>query len=226
MTRTVVVVFVVLTISSVSAPAGAQTIAPNACGVYVAPTSYEFKSAGSKYDLFQSNTSQDIGFFYNRLFGRTISLQIEARLSSRDMDAELAGIPARINEDLIQFPLMVHFNRVRWVDESPLRIYLGGGISYSVLLEQEIATFGDNVFPPEIAVTTDAGGYQKLAWLLDGGAAYTFYKNSGVFLSYRMSVDWTTFGESDEVPLTAKYIAFGFQGGFEWRFGNGEGTGD
>jgi hypothetical protein len=153
------------------------------------------------------------------MFARRLSVQIEVRTSIRDMDVTLLDVPARVHEQLIQFPLIVQVSNVHWIDERPLRVYIGAGISYCVLFEQKIAPFGDDVLPPGVNSTTDAGGYQKMSWVLDGGAAFTYFKRVGVFLSYRLTVDWTTFGESEDTLIVPEYIAYGFQAGFEWRFG-------
>lgn len=207
----------------VRGPRGGTVHQQQCLGVYFAPTTCRFKSAPTKYELFQTNTGEDFGIYYNRLLGRLtgrlIDVQIEARLSTRDLDIDFGDLSARINEEFIEIPLIIHGTIFRRVDNSMFRVFLGLGISYGVLIEQEIAAQGTRDLPPNINGVTDAGRYQKTSWLMDGGAAFTYTKRAGVFLSYRISSDWFTFEDSDDVPVIPEYISYGFQVGFEWRFG-------
>lgn len=202
----------------------AHSLAANGWGVYVTQTTYRLEKAPTSYELYQTNTGQDIGIFYSRILGRAVSAQIEARVSTRVLDINFDDVSARAKEQFIEFPLIIHGTYIRNIDSSPFRVFVGFGISYSILIQQDIAAFGSSDLPPGIPSTTESGGYQKASWILDGGAVLTFFRRSGIFLSYRMTSDWTTFGDSDDVPLTPEYFSYGFQAGFEWRFGQVAGS--
>ena len=149
-----------------------------------------------------------------------MSVQVEGRYSVRNLDINFGDLSARINEVFIEIPVLIHVTRTRWVDSSPLSVSVGVGLSYGLLVEQEIDAIGTRDLPADIDAVTKTGGYHKISWVLDGGAVFTFHRRSGIYAGYRFTMDWEKFGESDDVPVTPQYIAYGFQAGFEWRFGN------
>lgn len=221
MTRFISAVVITLSVLLVISPSKAQALARNACGFYASPTTHRFGSAPTKYELYQTNTAQDFGIFYNRLFGDRLFVQIEARFSERFLDINFGDVSGRINEKFVEIPILVHKTGTCRIDSHPLRVYAGAGLSYGLLIGQGIDAFGTSVLPSNVNGTTEVGGYHKISWVLDAGAAFTLQRAVGIFAGYRLTVDWETFGESTDVSVTPKYIAYGFQAGFEWRFRTG-----
>jgi hypothetical protein len=214
-----VVILVLSTLFMIS-PVKAQPLASNAYGFYLSPTTHRFKSAPTKYELYQTNTGQDTGIFYSRLIASRVNIQVEGRYSTRILDINFGDLPARINEIFIEIPVLVHATRTHRVASSPLRVYAGFGLSCGLLIRQEIDAFGTYDLPLNMNRETKTGGYKKISCVMDGGAVFTFHRRTGIFAGLRVTTDWETFGESDDVPVAPKYIAYGFQAGFELRFGS------
>lgn len=219
----VIVVSLCLTTGAAAQPV---SFGINSWGFYFSQTVHRLNSAPTKYELYQTNTAGDIGVFYSRYLGYFLSAQIEARYGVREAGIELGDISTRINEEFLEIPMIIHVNALHLVGISILRVFAGAGISYRVLTEQEIASHPSEELPGNVTTPIDFGGYQKLAWVMDGGASLMLKKRSGIFASYRLTNDWKTFGESDDVLVMPKYYTYGFQVGFEFRFGPSLGTTD
>ena len=191
----------------------------NTWGFYVSPTTHRLVSATSKYELFHTNTGEDIGLYYSRSIYPFLRLQIEGRYEVREADIEFNDSPARVHEAFLEIPVILHVSRVRRIDRSYLRIFVGGGLSYRMLVEQEIAVPRSNSLPPSVITPIDIGGYQKFGWVLDGGCSFLFTRHRGVFASYRITKDQGTVSKSDDLVVNPKYYSYGFQIGFEFNFG-------
>lgn len=191
----------------------------NTWGFYFSPTTHRLVSAPTKYELFHTNTGEDVGLYYCRSLRPLLRLQIEGRYGAREADIELFDAPARVRETFLEIPLILHLSGARRIDKSYLRIFAGVGISYRILVEQEIAFPGSGSLPPSVVTPIDIGGYQKYGWVLDGGCSLLFTSRSGVFASYRITKDQGTVSKSDDLVVKPKYYSYGFQIGFEFNFG-------
>ena len=201
--------------------AGAQeaTLPVNAWGFYISPTTHRLSTAPSKYELYHTNTGEDFGLYYSRNIHRYLSVQIEGRYGIREADIEYSNQPARVRDAFLEIPVIFHVSRVRRVDKSYLRVFIGGGISYRILVEQEVVVPESGSLPPDFVTPINFGGYQKYGWVLDGGCAFMFTGRSGIFASYRVTQDQDIFSESEDLVVNPKYYSYGFQVGFEFRFG-------
>lgn len=203
----------------IEAAAQEATLPANGWGFYISPTTHRLSTAPSKYELYHTNTEEDIGLYYSHRFHRYLSVQVEGRHGVRKADIEYANQPARVRDAIFEIPVIFHVGRVRRVDKSLIRIFIGGGISYRILVEQEVVVPRSGSLPPGFVTPINFGGYQKYAWVLDGGCAFLFTSSSGVFASYRVTQDQDIFSESEDLIVNPKYYSYGFQIGFEYRFG-------
>ncbi len=192
----------------------------DAWGFYVSPTTSKLNHAPSRYELFQSNTAEDFGIYYSHHLTRGLSVQIETRFDVREADIEWGFSSLRIHEEFVEFPFLIHMDRWHSVYPFQVRIFVGAGISYRILIEQELASKPLRELPCNCITPIGFNGYQKIAWVMDGGGTLIFNRRSGVFVSYRITNDWGTLGESDDVTVLPKYFSFGFQIGLEFRFGS------
>jgi hypothetical protein len=216
---------VVLVIAAVFHP-GVEAVAQeeifgsNTWGFYISPTTHRLVSASSQYEMFHTNTGEDIGLYYCRSIHPFLRLQIEGRYEVRQADIEFSESPARVNEEFLEVPLILHVSRVRRFGRSYFRLFVGGGISYRILIEQEVAFPPSGSVPPSVITPIDIGGYQKFGWVLDGGCSILLTRRGGIFASYRITKDQSTVSKSDDLVVNPKYYSYGIQVGFEFNFGN------
>ena len=189
----------------------------NAWGIYVAPATHRFRKANTEYELFQTNTRQDFGIFVSHLILHKVNAQLEVRYSTRNLDVGFDDVAARLSEEFVEVPLILQATRIRTVDTVRIRMYMGVGVSYSWLVKQEIDTFGSSSLPPEIHTGQQVDRYSKMGLVGEGGVVLFYRRHSGIFMGYRISSDLATFGKSNST-VAPKYVTYGFQLGFEWRF--------
>jgi hypothetical protein len=202
-----------------SVPCAAADQPRNAWGIYVAPTTSGF-GAGTEYDLGTSSTALEWGAFYTRFIDGRFSARLEARYAPRHLEAavpyESGGFtpyaPVRLKEEILELPFLVQSERRVAYGERELRLSLGMGVVWDIVLDQKLVTpLGQ---PDELT----ASDYQKLGWLLDGAVTFEVDDNAAVFGRFRYQRDETTFGESDGASAVAKLECFGFSAGFEFGF--------
>jgi hypothetical protein len=224
MTRLAFGVWVGFLTTITAAPAWAGDYLRNAWGVYAAPTTYETIDSGD-YNNGPSNTSLDVGFYYSRIFTPRFSLRLEVRSTRRAMDVLIPraqprattyyNIYDRIDENQLEVPLVLQADTRVLLGERELRVSAGGGLCYGVLLYQK------HYDPPTSQSWTvhesGFGDYQRLSFLLDGGATIESLARSALFVRLRLQWDGYSFGATDDV-VVLEYFAYGFCAGFEWGF--------
>jgi hypothetical protein len=208
-----------------ASPSRADDVVRNAWGFYAAPTTYTVTSAGA-YNNVPTNTSLDFGIYYTRFISRRFSVRGEVRLDDRrceityprDLPVSTVVLNGfdRINETMLEVPLLLMSETRCPVGERELRISVGGGLYYAVLLSQY------HYYPVYsgrdiIETTASAGDSQRMGFILDGGVTMETDPRHGVFLHLRLQEDADVFGVNGDT-FAERYAAFGFMAGFEWTF--------
>lgn len=188
----------------------------NGWGIYVAPTTSQFIS-GPDYDRTETNTALDFGIYLRRLVSPTIALRLEVRTAQRassvtvQSGSETAAF--HVSEEFLSVPLFVELQRAFALGHNNGHVIFGAGVSYSVLLEQE-------VFPPDLTANSiqalDFGDYGSTSFLFNGGISFEAGRQRVVA---RFQGQWDA--DLSGVPSDAfarRYFAYGFQAGLEWPF--------
>lgn len=189
----------------------------NSWGIYVTPTTHQFKK-GTDYDLAQSNTSLNFALFYNRFLHKRLSLQVEAKTNNRHLDISLESTPTRLVEHFVEIPLILRGFGTQIIDNTIIRIYAGFGIYYALLTSQTLSTFGNEPLPAIYNRSNTVGDYSKIGWLADAGGVLTFARGWGVLLGFRAYDDLEVFGKSEDIQISPLYYAYGIYIGIENRF--------
>jgi len=184
--------------------------------MYLAPTTSGFAS-GTDYDLGTSSTNLEWGLYYTRFIGERFSLRLEARYARRHLDAAAPDstfgyIPFRQEEDILEFPLLAQSERRILYGTREVRVTLGAGVVYDVVLDQRLLT---PLGQPNVLTPSD---YQKFGWLLDGAVTFEVDQRGGVFGRFRYQRDEVTFGQDDGASAIRKLESYGFSVGFEFMF--------
>ena len=187
-------------------------------GLAVMLTTHRLSEAQRKYDLYNTNTGLDFGAYVNQHLGKRFMVQAEVMFTERMSEVEVEGFGIRINEEFLEIPVILYNIRGANLGDSAVRISIGVGLNYKILLQQELG-FEYDYCPPDINETSDFAGYQKLGWIVDGGAALLIKKKFGLFLSYRIGDDFRTFGGTETVAFKNEYFVYGIRVGIEKRFG-------
>ena len=95
---------------------------------------------------------------------------------------------------------------------------VGGGISYGVLLNQDILEEPGSVYPQGRIPSQSRGDYQRIAWLLDGGVSIEVDAKRAVLAGFRLQRDFDVFGGTGNAPVMRRYETYGFYGGLEVGF--------
>ncbi|HXV13146.1 MAG TPA: hypothetical protein VEC56_02975 [Candidatus Krumholzibacteria bacterium] len=217
MTR-IVVTGIVLTLFAASA--AAQEARRSSWGFYAAPTSHHV-SSGTDLETMESSTSLDWGLFYARTFTRAM-VRIEARYASREFYGSYTsalfptGFPVQpMREDFLELPIVLHGTNTVSLNDATIRISIGGGLYYALLISQEF--LGGPSSLPDAPEELGAGDYSRYGWLGDGGVALIMKERNAVFLHFRMQSDLGVTGEPEQ-SIAREDAAFGFYAGFEWLF--------
>ncbi len=189
-------------------------------GFYAAPTSHHVTS-GTELETIQSSTSLDFALFYTRFFSRA-AIRVEARYSSREYVANFetslfpgAYLIQPMQEEFLELPLILHVTNVVSLGEPSLRISIGGGVYYAILLSQDFSGGSSSI--PDAPEALDAGGYSRYGWIGDGGASLIFRPDRAMFMNFRLQDDLGLSGEPEQ-SIAREDAAFGFYAGFEWLF--------
>jgi hypothetical protein len=190
--------------------------------MYAAPTIYGF-SKGSDYDLGASNAGLDLGAYYSRSFTSSFSARLELRYGTRAMDDLVTTnlFPGsfgmvRLEESILEVPLILMGDRRVSVGEHELRISAGGGVSTKFVLDQKL--LGPQGEESGKYGIQGADSYRKVGILLDGGTTFSVDRRSAVFLRFRLDVDIATAGEPADASVIRRFWATGFYAGFEYGF--------
>jgi len=221
-TRTMLIVAMLVGVGS-STASSAQEALRNAAGFYAAPTTHHVAS-GTDREQMESSTMLDFGAYYSRTLRHDLLLRAEMRLATREFTAAVATMtvpgafalyPTR--EQFLEIPVMLHAVTATPIGEAKVRISVGGGAYYAILLSQEFPGSSTPAFFDLPEEPLDAGGYYRYGWVGDGGVALTFRERRAVFLNFRFQDDLGISGEPD-VSVAREDMAFGFYAGFEWLF--------
>ncbi len=212
-------IVLVLGVSGVSwsAPIAADENLPSAkWGAYVAPTAYRFAS-GPAFDDASSGTSLEFGLLYAHRVSATVGFGVEVRTAERRIvSTPQPDLPVGVAEEFVEVPILVSFGRA--VTQRDIRITFAGGLSYAVLLSQDLAAQPGASLPPGTAVELGFGDYQRVSWLADAGIELAIDDRTWTFARFRFQQDFDVFGESDDVWIAREYVAYGFSGGLLWSF--------
>ena len=199
----------------------AEERALNAFGIYAAPTTHHVES-DTAWETMESSTMLDFAAYYSRDVGRGLVVRGEARYSSREFTALFqsdlfpsAFILQPTQEAFLEFPIIFHATELVPLGEASLRISVGGGVYYAVLVSQEFPVGSSSL--PDAPEVLDAGGYSRYGWIGDGGVALLYEAGNAVFMNFRIQDDLGITGES-EGSIAREDEAFGFYAGFEWLF--------
>jgi hypothetical protein len=207
-------------------PGAAHAIEPrsNAIGAYMAPTTHHVAS-GTDTEQMESSTMLDLGLYYRRVLTRTWDIQADVRFASREFMAEYMTIlfpgatlirPTR--EEFLEIPVIMHACRTVSVGDAVVRIAVGGGAYYAVLITQEFPGWGSgSTSLPDPIAPLDGGGYSRYGLLGDGGVTLVFQSSNAVSLGFRFQDDLGISGEPER-SIAREDMAFGFYAGFEWLF--------
>ena len=208
-------------IVALAPPARAGDYLRNAWGIYAAPTMYGF-AQGTRWDLAASGNALDVGAYYTRFFARSWSAQLEVRLEQRQLDDTISGaidfLPPnvftmfRLDEEIIEVPLVVHNERRIIFGDHEARLAMGGGVVYAAVLDQKLLDVNGE------STTLTAGDYQKFGWLLDGGFTLGVDPRHSCFARFRYQRDESVFGESDDADVQRRFEAWGMLVGLESGF--------
>ncbi len=190
-------------------------------GVYAAPTGYQFVS-GPLFDLSAGGTSLEGGLFYRRFLAHGFAARVEARYATRRLDATVSdpapGRLVRVSEEFVEIPVMLQSEDRTDIAGRALRISLGAGVCYGVLVKQELTEPPGSSYTGPPAPELSFGDYHRIAWLIDGGVSLEFDPGRAVFAHFRLQRDMDTFAEADNVTMARLYAAYGIYGGLEFGF--------
>jgi hypothetical protein len=216
-----IVPMIVAACVSASTTTHAQEFDRNAWGVYAAPTIYGF-AEGNDYDVAASGAGLDFGLYYSRFLTQNLSVRLEARYGTRNMD-DLATIDLfpgaftmfRLAEDILEVPVVLQADRRVPVGDHVLRVSVGGGFSYKFVLEQKLIGFSGGSTSDYL---TPADSYRKFGILLDGGVTFDVDRKSAIFARLRLDTDIGTMGEPDAADVIRRFWATGLYVGYEMAF--------
>ena len=185
-------------------------------GVYVAPTAYRFAS-GPAFDAASSGTSLEFALLYTQPLSASIALGLEVRtVERRIVSTPLPDLPVSVSEQFVEVPVLVSLGRS--LTEREVRVTFEGGLSYAILISQDLAAQPGASLPAGTPVELGFADYQRLAWLAGAGVALPVDSRTRAFACFRLQEDFEIFGESDDVRIAREYVAYGFHGGLEWSF--------
>lgn len=206
---------------AVAQSAEAGGLQDQSLGVYAAPTAYQFVS-GPSFDQSAGGTSLEWGVFYRRNLARGFAGRVEVRYAARGLGATIPdpapGHQVRVSEQFIEVPVVLHSEDHTELAGRDLRVSIGGGICYGVLVKQELLEPPGSAYAGDSAPELSFGDYHRVAWLIDGGVALEIDAQRSVFAHFRLQRDIDTFAEADDVRVARLYAAYGFYGGFEFGF--------
>jgi hypothetical protein len=125
-------------------------------------------------------------------------------------------LPVAVSEDFIEVPVLISIGRR--LTEGDIRVTFAGGLSYAVLISQDLAAQPGASLPAGTAVELNFGDYQRIAWLADAGITLAIDSRTQALARFRFQQDIDVFGESNDVWIAREYVAYGFYGGLQWTF--------
>jgi hypothetical protein len=215
--KIVILLFVIISLlPRAEATAQQSAFDSNAWGFYFSPTTHRVVSAPTKYEMFHTNTGEDVGLYYCRSLRPFWRLQTEKRYGGGHRTFRLTGQGER------NISRNTGDTARQW--NAPNRQIAYEDICGSRHVEQEVAFPGTSGLSSSAVTPIDMGGYQKYGWVLDGGCSLLFTARGGIFASYRITKDQGTVSRSDDLAVNPKYHSYGFQIGFEFNFGSWDGS--